>query len=100
MYCTALIELVLTAFGAALLTVTLLHELAVRINMSINPGEALFLVWQIIIFLALWPGQGFWTITRHTASGRQHSVIGIPTADDIYAMNRHIAIMRSSGKLR
>ena len=100
MYFSALLEMALTAFGGALLAATLFHELAVRINMRIDTAEALFLVWQIIIFLGLWPGQCFWTITRQTHCGRRHSIIGIPTKDDICASNRSLAIARCARRPR
>ena len=94
-YASGMCELVLTALGFSVIALIGLQLLAGLTSAQLDANGALLLLWQMIILMALWPGQRFWTIRRTTASGREHSLIGIPSDDDLRCMN-HIAARRSA----
>jgi ribose/xylose/arabinose/galactoside ABC-type transport system permease subunit len=90
-YSSGLTELVLAALGFAVLLSGGMQILARALDSPFDATGALLFSWQAIVLLALWPGQGFWTIRRRTAQGREHSIIGRPCEDDIIASNRRAA---------
>lgn len=90
-YASGLGELLLAAFCFAVVALILLQLLARAAGLWLDADAALLLCWQIILLLALWPGQRFWTIRRSTAGGHVHSVIGVPSEDDLRLMNRRTA---------
>ncbi|MEM9577864.1 MAG: hypothetical protein AAF999_12725 [Pseudomonadota bacterium] len=90
-YFRGLAELAFVSLGFAIAGLLCLQLLAILIAMRINPEAALLFVWQSLILLALWPGQRFWTIRRTTAHGFEHSIIGVPSDDDLRLRNHRAA---------
>lgn len=91
MYFSGVLELALSCLGiatAALLGVQILSHL---VEAEIQPTGILLFSWQIAMLMALWPGQTFWTIRRTTPCGYEHSIIGVPSDDDMRIQNRLMA---------
>lgn len=87
-YASGLCELCLSALGFAITGLILLQTCAMVFETILNAEAVLLFFWQCIMLMALWPGQTFWTIRRKTSAGREHSIIGAPSEDDIVAQNR------------
>lgn len=98
-YSSGLCELIFASLAFAIVVLLGLHLIAKATETALNASDALLLSWECIVLMALWPGQKFWTITRSTANGRQHSVIGQPTDEDLCAMH-HRAAARYRNHLR
>lgn len=90
-YASGLCELVLSALGAAVLSLMIFQTLGKSVGLSVNAEAILLFSWQIIVFMALWPGQTFWTIRRKSSVGYEHSVIGVPSDDDMRLENHRRA---------
>ncbi|MEM1351623.1 MAG: hypothetical protein AAGF27_04730 [Pseudomonadota bacterium] len=98
-YASGLFELILSALGGAIVILMTVHLICSAYGTSVDAELLLILAWQIIVFFALWPGQQFWTIRRATQSGREHSVIGSPSDEDLRYEN-HRRAQRMSNALR
>jgi hypothetical protein len=90
-YASGLCELALGALGFAIIILMAMQMMALAGGFHIDAGGVLLFAWQTIVFLALWPGQTFWTIRRITPEGFEHSVIGIPSDDDMRVTNHRVA---------
>jgi len=90
-YSSGLCELVLSALGGAIVVLMVFHMVGAVFGAPVVADAVLLYTWQVIIFFALWPGQTFWTIQRTTNSGRVHSVIGVPSDDDMRIDNHRRA---------
>lgn len=90
-YCSGLLELALGALGCAVLGLIALQVIARLTGSGIDAEAALLQCWQAVMLMALWPGQRFWTIRRRTGSGFEHSVIGVPSDDDMRRQNHRVA---------
>lgn len=90
-YVSALLELSLASLGFAVIGLIGFQVLGRLTGFEVHATGALAFGWQIIVLMALWPGQTFWTIRRTTPSGFEHSVIGVPSDDDIRVENRRVA---------
>ena len=99
MYSSALCELAMAALGFAIIALIGLQLLARLAGADMNASGILLFSWQIIVLMALWPGQTFWTIRRSTPCGLEHSIIGVPSDDDMRVMNRRMA-RRMSNRVR
>jgi len=99
MYSSGLCELTLCALGAATLWLITLKVFEQLTNVMIDANGALLFSWQSIMLLALWPEQRFWTIRRTAPNGREHSIIGMPSDDDMRLRNQRAA-RRFSGSMR
>lgn len=91
MYSSGLIELALAALGFAVIGLIAFQFLARMTGAEIHATGVLSFCWQIAMLMALWPGQTFWTIQRTTPSGYTHSIIGVPSDDDLRSQNRQMA---------
>lgn len=90
-YSSGLCELTLASLGFSTLLLMAMQTISLVAGFSINAEGVLVFGWQIVMLLALWPGQTFWTIRRTTESGFEHSVIGVPSDDDQRVMNHRTA---------
>lgn len=90
-YSSGLCELVLAALGAAAAVLLTFSLVGFVFGIPVDADAVLLFSWQIVIFCALWPGQTFWTIRRTTSSGRVHSIIGVPSDDDLRDLNHRRA---------
>ncbi len=90
-YSSGLCELVLSALGMAIAALLMFQMLSAVSGFAIDADAVLLLFWQSAIFLALWPGQTFWTIRRTTPCGFEHSIIGVPSDDDMRLKNHRQA---------
>lgn len=90
-YSSGLCELVLSALGMAVAALLILHLFGSFSGLVIDADAVLLFTWQSLIFLGLWPGQTFWTIRRTTPCGFEHSVVGIPSDDDMRVRNQRRA---------
>lgn len=95
-YATGLCELVLTALGAAIVVLMTFHLIGLAFGAPIDADSVLLFSWQAITLFALWPGQTFWTIQRTTPCGKVHSIIGVPSDDDMRVFNHRRARQMSS----
>ena len=91
MYTSGLLELIFAALGFAVLGTVVMKALSVALGGDIASADFLLFLWQSLVFVALWPGQTFWTIERATSCGRRHSIIGVPTEDDLVLQNHQMA---------
>ncbi len=91
MYSSGLCELALAALGVAVLCLVGLQIIAQLANHRLDADGILLFTWQSAVFMALWPGQTFYTIRRTTPCGREHAIIGIPSDDDLCLANRRNA---------
>ncbi|MEE4188063.1 MAG: hypothetical protein V2I76_06410 [Roseobacter sp.] len=91
MYSSGLCELALTCLGIAIAGLILLQLVSIVTGVQINADGALAFSWQIAMLMGLWPGQTFWTIRRTTPNGLEHSIIGVPSDDDLRIHNRQTA---------
>lgn len=91
MYSSGLCEMALGAFGAATLWMITLKVFGHLADVMIDANGVLLFSWQSIMLLALWPEQRFWTIRRTAPNGREHSVIGMPSDDDLRLRNQRDA---------
>lgn len=98
-YASGLCELCLSALGLAIAGLLLLQLCAMAFDTLLDAEAVLFFCWQCVMFMALWPGQTFWTIRRTTSLGHEHSIIGVPSDDDVSAMNR-MSARRFSNRAR
>lgn len=90
-YSSGLCELVLSALGVAVTALLVFQMLSSVSGLIIDADALLLFAWQSMILLALWPGQTFWTIRRTTPDGFEHSVIGVPSDDDMRLENHRRA---------
>ena len=97
MYSSGLCEMALAALGAATRWLIILKIFEEFTNVMIDANGALLFSWQSIILLALWPGQRFWIIRRTAPNGREHSIIGLPSDDDMRLHNQRNARRFSAG---
>ncbi len=97
-YFRGLAELAFVALGFAIAGLLCMQLIAMLTEKIIYAESALLFIWQSLVLLALWPGQTFWTIRRTTAHGFEHSVIGLPSDDDLRVLNHRAA--RRSGPER
>lgn len=91
MYSSGLLELALAALGCSVIGLIAMQLLASLIGTEVDASGALLFIWQIIVFMSLWPGQRFWTIRRMAPSGYVHSIVGTPSDDDLRVENRRTA---------
>lgn len=91
LYSSGLCELVLSALGGAIIVLMTFHMIAAAFGVTVDANAVLVFSWQSIILFALWPGQTYWTIRRTTSSGITHSVIGVPSDDDMRLLNHRRA---------
>ena len=91
MYTGGLLELALASLGFAIAGLIVVQMWAGLTGVHVDATGALTFSWQIIMLMALWPGQTFWTIQRTAPSGYVHSVIGKPSDDDLRGLNRRTA---------
>ena len=81
-YSSGLCELFCSALAFAVFVLCGLQMLARVTDTIFDSSAALLLSWEMILLMALWPGQRYWTITRSTMTRRHHSIIGVPTDAD------------------
>lgn len=91
MYWSGLLELALASLGFAVICLIGMQMLARMTGSEIDATGVLSFCWQIAMLMALWPGQTFWTIRRETPCGYTHSIIGVPSDDDLRMQNRQLA---------
>ena len=87
----------LGALGGAVLWLITLKIFEHFSAIPLDANGILLFSWQSIMLLALWPNQRFWTIRRLAPNGREHSIIGIPSDDDLRLINQRTAQRISSG---
>lgn len=97
MYSSGLFEMALSALGAAVLWLIALKVFEHFSAIALDANGVLLFSWQCIMLMALWPEQRFWTIRRLTPSGCEHSIIGIPSDDDLRLRNQRTAQRISAG---
>ena len=90
-YSSGLCELVLTALGAAIAILMVMQIISQAMGVAIDAEAILLFSWQGAVFLGLWPGQTFWTIRRRSSCGFEHSIIGVPSDDDMRVANHRRA---------
>ncbi|MGA9434915.1 MAG: hypothetical protein WBV62_11845 [Roseobacter sp.] len=91
MYSSGLCELALSALGVATVWLIALKVFEKVTFVTFDASGVLLFSWQSIMLLALWPEQRFWTIRRTAPSGREHSIIGMPSDDDLRLRNQRSA---------
>ncbi len=78
------LSLAFQAFVIAWFGTATLHLLGISYGLAVPAGAVFGHLFLMLVFLGLFPGQGFWTIRAIDRNGQIHTVIGALTAEEIY----------------